>query len=462
MLNISKNSSQTNINQEDFSAFKSVANKHSYRRFSKILFGVFIFLFLCLFLPWTQNVSIKGHVTSLKPEQRPQLIVSNIPGRIDKWHVQEGQLILKGDTIISLSEIKSEYLDTDLLLRTKEQIVAKDQAISSYKLKLGAIDNQREAIQNGLGYKMSQAKNKVKQYQLKVQSDSISYEATLVYNENIQNLYERNKQLYEDPSGPLISKTKWQQIISKQQEARAKKVEKLNKYQSSRNQLVNLEIELSRISAEYSEKLAKNQSDRSSTASSIADAQSSLSKLKNTLSNYTSRAQYRTIIAPQDGYITRAIKTGIGEIVKEGEGLVTIMPKDHDLAAELYVSAIDLPLMGLHHKVNLIFDGWPSLAISGWPETFTYGTFKGEIVAIDNMISPNGKYRILVSPIKGDKKHWPLALRLGSGIKGNALLNNVPLYREFWRQMNAFPAEFYKDYKDDHIIRHRKEKKKSK
>ena len=98
------------------------------------------------------------------------------------------------------------------------------------------------------------------------------------------------------------------------------------------------------------------------------------------------------------------------------------------------------------------------IAVPGWPDV-GYGTFKGEIVAIDNMISPNGKFRILISPLKGDKE-WPTALRMGSGVEGFALLNEVPLYREFWRQMNGFPADFYKDYKEDHIIKHRNSKKK--
>jgi len=462
MLNISNNSINKEINEKDFESFKGVKNKHAYNRFSRILFGVLLFLFLCLFLPWTQNVSTKGIVTSLKPEQRPQIVVSNIPGRIDAWYVQEGQLIHKGDTMITLSEIKSEYLDSNLILRINEQIVAKEQSIVAYKLKVEALDQQRVAISRGLGFKLRQASNKAKQASLQVQADSISYEAALVYQVNMKDLLERNRKLYYNPEGPLISKTKWQELISKEQEARSKLLAKQNKYQTSSNKLLNAEIELSSINAIYSEKLSKNQSDRSSASSALADGYSLLSKLKNKKSNYVMRVAYRTIRAPQDGYVTKAIKTGIGGIVKEGEGLVTIMPKEHDLATELYISAIDLPLMGMHHEVNLIFDGWPVVAVPGWPKV-GYGTFKGEIVAIDNMISSNGKFRILVSPLRGPKeKKWPTALRMGSGVKGFALLNEVPLYREFWRRMNGFPADFYEDYKEDPIIKHRNSKNKEK
>ncbi len=461
MLHISDNRVNDKIEQEDYDSFKTVSNKYSYSRISRIIFGSALFAFLCLFLPWTQNISTNGYVTSLRPEQRPHTIVSRIPGRMEEWHVHEGQLVDKGDTIITISEIKSEYLDTNLLVRMDRQIEAKNNAIYAYELKIQSLDNQNSAINQGRNLKLRQAKNKLKQVSLKIQADSISYEAAKIYATNMTDLKNRNEKLYNSVDGALISKTKWQAVVIKEQDAQSKLIEKQNKYESSINKLINAEIELLSINTSYMEKSAKNRSDFSSASSTLADAHSSLAKLQNKRSNYSRREEYRTIIAPQDGYITKAIKTGVGGIVKEGESLVTIMPKNHDLAAELYISAIDLPLMGLNHEVNLIFDGWPVIAVPGWPDAVSYGTFKGEIVAIDNMISSNGKYRILISPEEGTKQ-WPHALRLGSGVKGFALLNDVPIYREVWRQMNGFPADFYDEYQEDHIIKHRREKGKKK
>lgn len=461
MLNISNSSVEKYIQKSEFTSFQKVKNKHSYRRLFKIIMGVFIFLILCMFLPWTQYVRSSGNVNSLKPEQRPQTIVSNISGRLDKWHVSEGQLVHKGDTIISISEIKSEYLDPEQLERIQEQVDAKKDAISSYEEKLNALKEQKTALQSSLNLKLKQGKNKVSQASLSVTSDSISAAAAKVYLDNITDLLKRNKKLYYNEDGPLISTTKWQSIVSKEQEARAKFISKQNKYETSINKFINAQIELMSINANYAEKLAKIQSTRSSAASMLADAKSTLSKLKNKQGNYSMRKEYRVIKAPQDGYITKALKSGVGIVIKEGEGIVSIMPKDHDLAVEMYVSPIDLPLMGIDHEVNLIFDGWPVIAVPGWPDAASYGTFRGKIVAIDNMISPKGKYRILVSPIEGEKP-WPVALRLGSGVKTYALLNEVPLYRELWRKMNGFPADFYDEHKHDHIVKHRMEKKKDK
>jgi hypothetical protein len=58
-------------------------------------------------------------------------------------------------------------------------------------------------------------------------------------------------------------------------------------------------------------------------------------------------------------------------------------------------------------------------------------------------------YRILVVP-DPDEEPWPDAIRPGSGADGIALLNDVPIWYEIWRQMNGFPADFYtlKEAKD--------------
>jgi hypothetical protein len=75
---------------------------------------------------------------------------------------------------------------------------------------------------------------------------------------------------------------------------------------------------------------------------------------------------------------------------------------------------------------------------------FFFGTFKGNVKAIDNNISSNGKYRILIAE-NANQKPWPKQLRPGSGAQGIALLNNVPVWYEIWRQLNGFPPEFYKN-----------------
>jgi hypothetical protein len=63
-------------------------------------------------------------------------------------------------------------------------------------------------------------------------------------------------------------------------------------------------------------------------------------------------------------------------------------------------------------------------------------------VAIDNFISQNGKYRLLVAqdPVEDP---WPTGLRVGSGAISMALLKNVPIWYEIWRKLNGFPPDYY-------------------
>jgi len=92
--------------------------------------------------------------------------------------------------------------------------------------------------------------------------------------------------------------------------------------------------------------------------------------------------------------------------------------------------------------VRIQFDGWPAIIFSGWPNT-SYGTYGGRVYAIDNFISDNGLYRILVVPDPEDHP-WPDALRVGAGTHSMLLLKEVQVWYELWRKINGFPPDYYK------------------
>ena len=149
------------------------------------------------------------------------------------------------------------------------------------------------------------------------------------------------------------------------------------------------------------------------------------------------------MIAPRSGYVVKALKAGIGETIKDGEPVVTIMSENPDMAVEMYVNAMDIPLISNGRKARIQFDGWPALQFSGWPNV-SVGTFGGIVQVIDRVDSGGGKFRILIKPDPQDDQ-WPTQLRLGSGIKGWVMLQNVPIWYEIWRQLNGFPARLYED-----------------
>jgi multidrug resistance efflux pump len=276
------------------------------------------------------------------------------------------------------------------------------------------------------------------QSKLKVKSDSIDLEAAKTNIDIAKRQYDRTLTLQNEG---LKAVTDVEEKRLKLQETQAKLISQENKLLASQNEVINAEVEISSIDASYSDKISKAQSDKFTAESGQFDTEAQVSKLENAYSNYEMRNKLKYITAPQNGFINKAIKGGIGETFKEGERLVGIMPAQYDLAVETYVEPIDLPLLHIGEKVRVQFDGWPAIVFSGWPNV-SYGTYGGVVVAIENFISENGKYRVLLAPDKEDNE-WPEAIRVGSGAKTMALLDDVPVWFELWRQLNGFPPNYY-------------------
>ena len=438
MLNITKNRIDPFVKIDEFKSTEIFKQQKHYIVIRKIIWGFILLLVLFLFLPWTQNIKGSGNVTTIKPNQRPQTIHTAIAGRIEKWYVQEGDFVKKGDTILFISEIKEDYLDPNLIENTGKQVNAKVKAVQSYSDKVIALENQMGAIQNEKNLKLKQAKNKLIQAYLKVQSDSIDFEASKTQLKIANTQYNRSVNLNKEGLKPM---TDVEEKRLKLQETEAKIITQENKYISSKNEVLNATMELNRISAEYAEKNAKASSDKQTALSVQFDTEAQVNKLKNQYSNYQIRNGMYYITAPQDGYVNRALQSGIGETLKEGTPVVSIMPYKYDIAVETYIEPMDFPLINKGEKVRVWFDGWPTIVFSGWPDV-SYGTFGGVIVAKENFISENGKYRVLIAPDPKDKK-WPSQLSIGAGTQSLALLNDVPIWFEIWRTLNGFPPNFY-------------------
>ena len=438
MLNITENRVEKWIDLKQFKSTKIFEANKGYRMVKKTIWILGVLLIVFLFLPWTQNVSGAGSVTTLKPNQRPQTVQSAIAGRIEKWFVNEGDYVKKGDTILFISEIKEDYLDPNLIENTGKQVDAKQNSATSYASKVKALENQIGAIDSERGLKFKQAQNKLIQANLKVQSDSIDLEAVKTQLNIAKTQYNRSINLNKEGLKPL---TDVEEKRVKLQDSEAKIITQQNKYITAKNEVLNSKMELNRILAEYSEKGAKAQSDKQTALSSQFDTEAQVNKLKNQYRNYQIRNGMYYIVAPQNGYVNRALQSGIGETIKEGTAIVSIMPANFDIAVETYISPVDFPLIHKGEKVRVWFDGWPSIVFSGWPGA-SFGTFGGIIVAKENFISENGKYRVLIAPDKNDKI-WPKQLSIGAGTQTIALLENVPIWFEIWRTLNGFPPNFY-------------------
>ncbi|NBX38117.1 MAG: biotin/lipoyl-binding protein [Flavobacteriia bacterium] len=457
MLNSSPNN-PNGFNFNDYASYQNVEQARSSKRLRRALYGIGLLALIILFIPWTQNIRSGGEITTMRPEQRPQTINTVLGGKVERWYVKDGDLVKKGDTIVVISEIKDGYFDPQLIERTQNQIRNKEQSVISYEKKVNALDNRIDALLNNAQYKIQQSKIKYKQARLKIMSDSIEFEAAQVNFNVAKDQLVRFEKLVKEG---LKSQTEVETRRVAMQRAQASMISAQQKLLQSRNDLIDASIEVNATESKFRDEIAKAESDKMSSMSDMYNAEIEVTKLQSQVSGYNVRRGNYTITAPQEGYVTRILSSGIGETIKEGQEIATIMPSVYDLAVAMYIRPMDYPLLQKGQKVRMQFDGWPAIVFSGWPNN-SYGTFGGTVFAIDNFTSENGMFRILIAPDKKDHP-WPKALRVGGGVNAMILLNNVPIGYEIWRNINGFPPDFYqKDSPSQKPTKHDKSKDKGK
>jgi multidrug efflux pump subunit AcrA (membrane-fusion protein) len=445
MINVSKKSVEKEILERyKLNSLATISTPRVGRVFTRWVQVIVVILLTVLFLPWQQNISGVGRITAFNLTDRPQEIQSFIAGRIERWYVNEGDLVKAGDTLLLISEIKDDYLDPEVLLRTNEQILAKQDGIGGYNAKITALNSQIEALNQGLRFSLQKARNKVLQSQNKVVMDSTDL---IALQKNYEITVDRLERFESGHKQGLFSLTDLETRRLKLQEESAKVVSQQNKLAISRQDLINARIELNSLNAEYQDKIAKAMSDRSSAVSNRAEGEAELSKLKNKYSSIEVRQKQYYVLAPQDGYLVKAAKEGIGETIKEGENIATLQPTNPEVAVELYIRPMDVPLVSKGREVRLEFDGWPALQFSGWPG-MSIGTFGGTVFVVDQVNSVNGRNRLLIKPKAGEE--WPEVIRMGSGVYGWVMLNDVPVWYEIWRQLNGFPPDLSLDGSDQY------------
>jgi multidrug efflux pump subunit AcrA (membrane-fusion protein) len=430
---------------EKFKSFNQIYLRDKGPATKPWLIGLGLIMLGVLFLPWTQNIRAKGQITSLYQEQKPQKIYSPIAGKISRWWVKEGDFVEQGDTLAKISEIKAEYLDPKLISRTQEQLDAKKGTVSYYEQKVKSTEDQIANLRSSKALKQDQLTNKITALLQKLTGEKAEFEAASNEYNLVKDQFERNQKMYKEG---LISQTQFQQRNASMQNSLAKKTTAENKVNQTLQEIQNTKIELRGVDQEYSEKMNKAEGEKYQSLGMIETGKGDVAKLENQVASYTIRDGMYYILAPQSGQVINAKKAGIGEILKDGEELLTIVPQNTNYAVEMYVRPVDLPLVSPGQEVRFIFDGFPAIIFAGgWPDQ-SFGTFPGKIRAVENNIDEKGMFRVIVVENPKDKK-WPKQIKMGAGAQGIALLNDVPLWYELWRNINGFPADFYTVKKDE-------------
>jgi membrane fusion protein, adhesin transport system len=352
------------------------------------------------FVPWQQNVTGNGKITSFVPGVRPQTIDAPITARVMKWFVNEGMQVKAGDTLAILQDLNASFMDNDFIgkieLVRDKTIAAQNNAIETARMRT-IQSTQRELA----------SKASLENARIEIQTSRIRYK--------------RAEDLTKEG---LAAQRELETGLLNLQKAQADSIR----------------AETALESAKRDVEAARNDESRV-----IQQADALVAEAELRVANAQMRGGASIILAPIDGYLVSIAEVGAGHTVKDGETLARIVPTAGgiDQAVEILISSRDAAIVDVGRPVRLQFSGFPAFVFNpGW-QNFTINTFGGRVAVVDAVDDGNGYYRVLVVPDSTQMQgKWPPAkyLRQGTPSTGWIMLSEVSVGFEIWRQLNGFPA----------------------
>ena len=408
------------------------------KRLAKLLIYLLLFSILgMIFLPWQQTSRGTGSVVAYAPQERQQTIdapTKGVVARIGDGLV-EGSKVKRGDFILEIQPFAANMVD---------QLNGQ---LQDLKIKGGTLDFKAQAqLEMVKGYTeardfaVSAAEEMVKAAQAKLDSKLELLRGYKAKEIQAKLNYDRQAGLLRRGLKP------------------AKEVEKLRKeWDVSKADIESIQQDIQSLRNELASKGELVEEKRSSAQTKIdyanamyqdaIGAKATVNKEARGIEMKLGETSRLVVNAPRDGTIYRMPLYELGQTVKEGQSLLTLIPDSSQNAVELMINGNDLPFVGIGQDVRLQFEGWPSVQVAGWPST-AIGAFDGQVASIDATDNGKGEFRILVTPPDpndDEKTPWPedtvRFLRQGVRANGWVQLRRVRLGYEIWRQMNGFPIE---------------------
>lgn len=434
---------QSHLRQPKLRALELMKTPHALRPVGLALLLLLLLIVLCLFfVPWQQSVTGYGRVIVFAPMDRPQNIEAQIPGRLVRWNIVEGQAVKADEVIAEIQDIDSKFLTGDQVERLQAQRGFTQSGLQQAGARETALNAQLQDLENSRGAAIPAAEQRARQAEDTVRQAEQNVEQArqaLVTEElnlkRLQELFEkglRSKRDLELQERDLIT-------------ARTRLESNQAGLDAARKALQVARLEKERVANDTAAQLNSIRAALASVRETMAKTNSDLQKLQVDIGNVQQRAEQRLIRAPRDGRLVRVMRVGQGETVKAGDVLAVLAPQTNDQAVELTLSDYDAPLVSVGRQVRLNFAGWPAVQFVGWPSV-AVGTFAGRVKVMDAVDDGQGRFRIIITPdteaIKaGQEEPWPPLdqLRPGAEVNGWVMLDTVSLGWELWRQFNAFP-----------------------
>lgn len=414
------------MHTDEYGSFRLVQPHALLGRIWLFTFVVLLTLIGFLFLPWQQTVKGTGTLAAYDPSERLQSVSAPITGIITQFYVEENANVAKGDKLFSMRD-----LDPDLSKRMRTMVQSLREQLKNIAAKQEALRanrqnamRERNITRELYAKRQSQANDALAAFRFKL--DAVTQTVAMR-----QAAFDRVQALY---SSGIESRRRLDQEKTALTAARAEREQLELEQQIQRRTLQILHQELTRYDTEMQSRIRTLEN-------GIRDAENRYSALERDLQRQLSdMARYSTanVTAEKTGSVVRIFAQDKSRLIRQGEAVLQFSPRVRRRALQLKVSDFNMPLIQEGLQVRILFYGWPTLHISGWP-AIRFGTFGGTIEKIDPVAYEPGVYYAYVFE---DPQHpWPsdAILRLGTQATVWVALETVPMWYQLWRQMNGMP-----------------------
>ncbi len=386
---------------------------------ARILLAAFALVVMGLVvLPWQQSVRGTGRVIAFDPLDRRISVEAPVAGRVKRMLVVEGQRVAKGALIAELQDN-----DANLIANVRAQRDAVINRVDAARDRLASLTAQLEQQQAAKVQALAAGRQRIAAERIAAQTARINFERTEIL-----------------AKGGLVSQRDLELAIQERDATAAN--------------LAAVTSTLTQIEREFDAAGARIRADRNQAEGELAAAERERSAADVLLG----QNDQQQVLAPRDGIVLSVTATE-GTFLRPGSPIATIIPETANRFAEIWLQGNDVPLVTPRRTgpngeiipgspVRMRFEGWPAIQFVGWPSV-AVGTFGGEVVFVDATDDGTGRFRIVVAQkpdvvTRGDvtkTQNWPSNQWLRQGVRadGWVLLQQLPLWKEVWRQLNAFP-----------------------
>ena len=421
------------ITTANFPALQMVRTGRFVRLCGRLTLLLFLLSIVAMvFVPWRQTAKGVGTVVALDPQQRPQAVLSPAKGVVSfvKPGLREGSFVEKDELLLRLTPFASEgvsQIETQIVAIEAKQSAAESSRVVAEQNAL-LQESSGESFVRSLNQDFKAARQKVEQYKSEVVALKSELDDKLNQLQIAEEVAEKGlvsgEELFSKRQAAQTAQAKVQKAENAEMESFASLLSKEDEIESKKQ---DIDIKIRTANQKVLEEIQKLQT-----------IKKELIDLQNKRGEY----DRMEVKAPRTGLIQQWNGVEGSDAIKEGDQLFIIVPQADELAVEMTVNGIDLPLIHQDDAVRLQFEGWPAVQFAGWPSV-AVGTFGGKVNRLYPTDDVQGKFRIVVTAEShfASEKGWPDDRYLRQGVRANGwvLLKRVPLGYEIWRQLNGFP-----------------------